>query len=331
MFWIIVCFATGLWPVGLFLLLQKTGVVPKFNDKTVGRMSSVWAVVLVLAGIWSIDRFSGGLGGFLIIGAIVMAGVAAWRKRRERRDKKYQAIAAHRVSVSLREIARAIPTTVNEAARDIERLIAEGAFGEGAYLDMSRKVLVLDSVRAAQAADLYTSTYMEPEIVVEPESEPEPEPQPEKKKKSSAPEDEYEQKLEQIRKVNRDIADAEVSRKIYRIEAITAGIFSAVKNDPAKLSQAQTFMNYYLPTTLKLLTRYAQLEKTSSPGPNVRSAMRNISEILDKLVKSFEELLDKLYQNDVIDITSEISALETMMARDNPGVNPYSFESMKVK
>ena len=327
MFWIIVCFATGLWPVGLFLLLQKTGVVPRFNDKTVGRVSTTWAVVMALAGIWAMDSISGAMGGFLLIGAAAMAVVAALRKRRERRDRKYQAIAAHRVSVSLREIARAIPTTVSEAARDIERLIAEGAFGDGAYLDMSRKVLVLDSAQAARAADVYQSTYMradeDEEIVVEPE--------PKQEEKAQAPksEDEYERKLEQIRKVNRDIADQEVSRKIYRIEAITSGIFTAVKNDPAKLAQAQTFMNYYLPTTLKLLTRYAQLEKTASPGPNVRSAMRNISEILDKLVQSFEELLDKLYQNDVIDITSEISALETMMARDNPSANPYSFEHMK--
>jgi len=331
MFWIIVCFMTGLWPVGIFLLLQRGGA---FSRKSSGRISGIWAVALALAGIYAI-KYSGYIALFLVLGCLAMFLVNRKNKKQAQRDKKYLAITAHRTSMSLKEIAEKIPTTMSDAARDLERLIGEGKFGPDAYLDMSRKLLVLDNSQPQEETTHATRrTFVHKEVVVEAEVVEE-KPQkaaPQEEPASARPQmanDEYEKKLEEIRQANRDIEDAEVSRKIYRIEALTAGIFEAVRTDPAKAPQAHKFMSYYLPTTLKLLTRYAQLERQSSPGPNIRAAMANISEILDKLVKSFEELLDRLYQNDVIDITAEIGALETMMARDGGAANPYTFESMK--
>ena len=75
-------------------------------------------------------------------------------------------------------------------------------------------------------------------------------------------------------------------------------------------------MNYYLPTTLKLLKAYARLEKQAVAGENIKSSRQEIERILDKLTEGFRQQLDRLFQADAIDISSDIDVLETMMAKD---------------
>ena len=75
-------------------------------------------------------------------------------------------------------------------------------------------------------------------------------------------------------------------------------------------------MGYYLPTTLKILTAYEQFEEQGVRGENLQAAMRDIENILDHLVSGFERQLDLLFENDVLDISSDISVLESMLAKD---------------
>ena len=108
------------------------------------------------------------------------------------------------------------------------------------------------------------------------------------------------------------------------MESLTRSIFAAVGNNPEKRAKIHTFMDYYLPTTLKLLTAYAQLEEQPASGRNAAEAKSRIEGILKKLVECFEQLLDQLNRFDVIDITSDIQVLETMMARDGMGDGQYT-------
>ena len=137
-------------------------------------------------------------------------------------------------------------------------------------------------------------------------------------------EDEFERRLREIRRLNDDIDDAGVSADIDRLEALTRSIFAAVRNNPEKRAKIHTFMDYYLPTTLKLLTAYAQLEEQPASGRNAAEAKARIENILKKLVECFEQLLDQLNRFDVIDITSDIQVLETMMAKDGIGDGQYT-------
>jgi hypothetical protein len=75
-------------------------------------------------------------------------------------------------------------------------------------------------------------------------------------------------------------------------------------------------MNYYLPTTLKLLRSYATLEKQGVGGENITSATESIGNVLDTLTKGYEQQLDQLFKSDVIDIASDIDVLENMMKQD---------------
>ena len=128
--------------------------------------------------------------------------------------------------------------------------------------------------------------------------------------------DRFERKLREIRRLNDDIDAAGVSADIDRLEALTRSIFAAVRNSPEKRAKLHPFMDYYLPTTLKLLTAYAQLDEQPASGRNAAEAKTRIEGILKKLVECFEQLLDQLNRFDVIDIASDIQVLETMMAKD---------------
>ena len=75
-------------------------------------------------------------------------------------------------------------------------------------------------------------------------------------------------------------------------------------------------MSYYLPTSLKLLNTYAALPAQDVQGENVTEAKQNIERSMDLLVTAFENQLDKLYQSDALDISSDVSALEGMLNLD---------------
>ncbi len=140
-------------------------------------------------------------------------------------------------------------------------------------------------------------------------------PAPETRGKNS-PEDEFEAKLREIQDLNDRIKDEEVSRKIDRIGELTASIFRFAKERPDRQDEIRRFLNYYLPTTFKLLESYAMLEKQSYQGENIRSSRREIENIMDSLVGAFEQQLDRLFHADAMDISSDIEVLETMLAKD---------------
>lgn len=164
----------------------------------------------------------------------------------------------------------------------------------------------------------------EQEVKAEPEPEPAPEPAPE----AAAPEAETEAEaaasektasestLERLKLLNDQILDEDVSLKIDRIAQLTGDIYDFADANPERAGEVRKFMNYYLPTTMKLLTSYGMLERQSYQGENIIAARRDIEKILDTLVHAFEKQLDQLFATDAVDISSDIQVLETMMAKD---------------
>ena len=106
------------------------------------------------------------------------------------------------------------------------------------------------------------------------------------------------------------------SMQIDRIGEITASIFSVVKLKPERRDEVHKFMSYYLPTTMKLLESYSLLEKQSYQGENIVAARKDIEKIIGTMVPVFEKQLDRLFQADALDISTDIEVLETMMAKD---------------
>ena len=129
-------------------------------------------------------------------------------------------------------------------------------------------------------------------------------------------ESQYEAILRQLREVNEAIPGEEMSSKITRLETVTAKIFALVEEDPSKLPKMRRFMDYYLPTALKLLNAYSQFDRQGVEGEVIGQSKRKIEEAMDVLVEGFEAQLDTMFADDALDVDSDIQVLQNMMARD---------------
>ena len=146
-----------------------------------------------------------------------------------------------------------------------------------------------------------------------PEPKKEQAPEPETIQQAAEREDDI---LRQIRQVNDEIPDEAMSAKIDRIEEITGKILAYQKSHPNRESQLRSFLNYYLPTTLKILRAYAQLDAQGIEGENISAAKARIEGMMDQVVAGFEKQLDKLFRDDAMDITSDVEVLENMLKKD---------------
>ena len=160
----------------------------------------------------------------------------------------------------------------------------------------------------------------EPEQPQPKQAEKQPEPQPEREEKLP-PELQsviYRGKraIADIRRLNDEIPDERMSAQIDLIERLTAQIFDCVRQHPEKLSQIRQFLNYYLPTTIKLMEQYVTLQNQSVKTENITEGMQKIEDLLDKVIVAFQRQLDALFESDVVDITADIRVMEQMMASE---------------
>lgn len=240
-----------------------------------------------------------------------------WRKKKLIDYRNYAAIIGDRCEVDIHELSAKLGKTPSLIISDLQMMIDKGYMGDKAYLDRSRGVLVLEPLEAEFVVEEVVEepveeparpAPVEPEPVQPPE--PEPEPQPVWR------EDEFEEKLKEIRALNDQIDDAGVSDRIDRIGSLTASIFTVVRQKPERADEVKKFMNYYLPTTFKLLKSYALMEKQSYQGENILASRKKIENILDSLITAFEQQQDRLFRTEALDVEADIQVLETMMAKD---------------
>ena len=148
--------------------------------------------------------------------------------------------------------------------------------------------------------------------------EPQPEPEPEEKLPPELQSvfSQGKRAIADIRRLNDEIPDERISAQIDLIERLTAQIFDCVRKNPKKLSQIRQFLNYYLPTTIKLMEQYVTLQNQSLKTENITEGMQKIEDLLDKVIIAFQRQLDALFEADVVDITADIRVMEQMMASE---------------
>ena len=133
--------------------------------------------------------------------------------------------------------------------------------------------------------------------------------------------------LTRLRNADIAIEDAEISSEIVRMEEVTKNIFAFIKDNPKKAPQIRKFMNYYLPTTLKLLDSYHKLSLQGVQGENISSAMFNIKGMMHTIVIAFEKQLDHLFQDEAMDISADISVMEGMLSQEGLGGSDFDADS----
>lgn len=228
----------------------------------------------------------------LALTGVALLCLAGSRDRKSKRFRRYLTAIGKKKQVPVEPLASAMGVSEKKAIRDLQEMLERGYLEEG-YLDVARKMLVI--------GEMEFEVSPEPELVRE---EP-----PENESTAAAT-------IRHIQEVNRAIANPELSEKIYRIEELTAKIFQLLEERPEKASELRSFMSYYLPQTLKILENYAQLEAQGVEGENIAEAKQKIEATMDKVVDGYEAQLDKLFADDVLDISADLKVMETMLETD---------------
>ena len=302
--------------------VRRVTETPNYSDKGAKTMKIIGAVVGILGCVAMLSAVSDNLSyayhynewwyfarqlfyplGMMAGGASLLLGSGAM-KRRQRRFATYLRTVGQKQAVPLDYLARAADVSRRRVEKDVNLMLEKGLWGDEAYIDMGSGMLFKSQAAATAYYDAAHRAKAE---------------QGQPAQTAPAPAG-YAAILAQIRELNDRIADEAISAKLDRMEQVSGRIFKLIEEDEAKRDAAGTFLNYYLPTTLKLLENYASFEEAGVSGENLSQAKAKIEKTMDSIVAGFEHQLDELYRTDAMDIDSDIRVMETMLRRDTASV-----------
>ncbi len=259
-------------------------------------------------------RFGGGLFLFVTLFAVSigMIHVGNSQKRRLKRAEKYREIAGHKHYINLEDLALHTGKSVKYILKDVKRILKNGFFPEG-HLDRQesclmlddkiyREYLELDKQRAAQERELKA---IKEEVAGE-EGNPE----------LHAIIAEGQDYIHRLREMNDNIPGEVISAKLFRLENILKEIFGALREHPEQMPKMQKFMDYYLPTTIKLVGAYEEFDALSVQGEDIREAKSEIEKTLDTINSAFGELLNSLFRTKAYDAETDAQVLKAMLAKE---------------
>lgn len=281
------------------------GVLQVVFGSLIGIPFLVMTVIALLAdfGIGALGTFLMGLGGSVLLG---WRGI--WNLCLSSRFNAYRRLLGNRTTCALEKLARVVGKSAEFVRKDLGRMFGKGLFLEG-HLDHEKTMLItsdetyrefeqarrqLEAVRKQQAAEA-----------------------------ASAPDPRVKEVLDKGNAFIRDlircndaIPGEEVSAKISHMELIVRRIFDRVREHPEAVPDLKKMMDYYLPMTVKLLNAYADMDAQPVQGGTIESSKREIEGTLDTLNRAFEKLLDELFQDTALDVSTDITVLQTMLAQE---------------
>ncbi|MBR2047327.1 MAG: 5-bromo-4-chloroindolyl phosphate hydrolysis family protein [Oscillospiraceae bacterium] len=249
--------------------------------------------------------------GFACGGAVLLAnGISnvGWASR----FKAYRKLLGQKTHISLETLARNVGKTVNFVRKEVLRMTNAGLFREG-HLNKEETMFITshETYRYFEQSRLKLEERKRLEVAE----------QEQKRKNAPAPHvqeviDRGDAFVAQIRQCNDRIPGEEISAKISRMEAIVDKIFDRAETHPEIIPDLKKLMDYYLPMTVKLLNAYADMDAQPVQGQNIQASKQEIEATLDTLNLAFEKLLDKIFEDTAMDVSSDISVLNTLLAQE---------------
>lgn len=291
------------------------------GETTKGILQTVFGGILAVAalglvipfGILSVVGSAGFVVGFLAGGAALVGGTALLCSgigtlAKVSRFKVYLKALGTKTSITLERLSRSVGKNERFVRKELQKMIKQGLFLEG-HLDNEQKNLITsdETFREFERSRLELEQRKRSQAVQAAKS-PDPKIQ-EVLDKGNA----Y---VKEIRRCNDEIPGEEISAKIDRMEAIVRKIFERAEAHPEVIPDMKKLMDYYLPMTVKLLNAYADMDRQPVQGETIRKSKQEIDATLDTLNAAFEKLLDELFQDAAIDVSSDISVLNTLLAQE---------------
>ena len=264
--------------------------------------------------------FALGLGALVGGGTLLNSGIRSLG--RVSRYKVYLKALGKNTHIALEKLSRSVGKPVKFVRKELQGMINQGLFLEG-HLDHEEQNLITSDETYAH----YEQSRLQMEARKQAEAAAPKQP-------SSAPDPKVQEVLDrgnaylrEIRRCNDEIPGEEISAKISRMEAIVQRIFERAKAHPEIIPDLKKLMDYYLPMTIKLLNAYADMDRQPIQGDTIRASKQEIDTTLDTLNLAFEKLLDSVFQDTAMDVSSDISVLHTLLAQE--GLTGDDFSNTK--
>lgn len=244
-------------------------------------------------------------------------------RKRVKRFRQYVKSLNNHNYFAIEDLASALRKKSKYVVKDLRKMVDLGMFPEG-HIDDKQTYFMLNS-------EVYQN-YLNSQEALRKRKEEELRRQEELSKEADDPfKKELRQTIEmgknyieQIKSVNDAIHEEEISGKLDRLQNIVGQIFKHVEQNPKKLQEVKKFTNHYLPMTLKMVNVYKELNEQPVQGDNIRNAKNEIEKTIDTINIAFEKLLDDLFEEIALDISTDISVLETLFTQE--GLTKKDFE-----
>ena len=301
---------------GLLTLFGSGGVL---STGIVGLVTGVGSVLSVLGGISLV-----GLGGGIWL---LANGIRSITK--VSRYEKYLKALGSKTYCELNRLAQVVGKSPKFVRKELKGMIDDGMFLEG-HLDEEETSLITsnDAYVHYLEAKQKQAVKKQEEVVQTVRAQKEAD-----TKKGNAQAQEVLDKgnafIRQLRACNDAIPGREISEKISRMETLVRKIFDRVETHPEVVPELKKLMDYYLPMTVKLLNAYADMDAQPIQGENIRSSKQEIEATLDTLNTAFEKLLDSIFKTTAMDVSSDITVLQTLLAQE--GLTEDEFSKLRNK
>lgn len=256
-----------------------------------------------------------------ILGASRMIGLGGSIRGRLSRAERYLRLCGGKTYVSLEELAKATGKSLRYVRKDLKKMIAKGLFPQG-HLDDKETCFILDDATYGQ----YTQSaeaYRMRQQMLEQKKEEEPslteQVQVERNRKEAQMEGmiaEGRNCIRRLRELNDRIPDESLSADLFRLENLLNELFDNLREHPEQMNRMNKLMDYYLPTTIKLVEAYEDFGRVSNPGDEICNAKKEIEKTLGIINDAFTELQNNLFQEAAFDAATDAQVLQSMLARE---------------
>ncbi|MCM1049485.1 MAG: 5-bromo-4-chloroindolyl phosphate hydrolysis family protein [Clostridiales bacterium] len=266
-----------------------------------------------------------------------MISVGISQRKRLKRAERYVKLCDHKMYKNIKDLAMACGKKERYIVKDLQKMINLGFFPEG-HLDEQKTCFMLSDAIYWQYLDVEENRRrIEEENQIaskavedtkEAESNSSPEISADQNTELNTMVAEGMECIRKLRELNDKIPGEVISTKLFRLESLLKEIFSSIREHPEQMHRMHKLMDYYLPTTLKLVEAYEEFDRVSAPGDEIIAAKAEIENTLDTINHAFTELLNNLFQDTVFDATTDAQVLKTMLAREGL-MNEMEFATVK--
>ncbi len=299
--------------------VKNKGMVPGILMVVFGSIANIPLFVLILVGL----ALEWGAVGALTLSwllSILCIGKGKSKIQLVNKAKRYVKLCGTKMFAEVEELASRVGSSPKKVQKELRKILQKGIL-PSAHLDQKGTHLMLNDTVYKQYADAEKSR-----LLREKEEKEQAKLEGRKQKAIETKEEpkgelaemiaEGQVFIEKIHYMNDLIPGDEISAKLYRLEDLLKEIFRRLEKEPAQLNRMHKVMNYYLPTTLKLLESYHEFDMVSAPNEEIISAKAEIERTIDTINEAFVELLNSLFQPKVFDVTADAQVLQTMLASE---------------